>query len=66
MTKMPYSPTLDFKHTFNFSQATLIKFVHFRKSHQLLEYAIIFHSNHTIKHCPGFFHFSPNLADIIL
>ena len=32
----------------------------------LLESAIITHSKHIIKQCPGFYQISPYLADIIL
>ena len=57
---------LDFKHTFNFSQATLIKPILCRNSCHLFESTIILHSNHTIKQHLGFFHISPCLTNIIL
>ena len=56
---------LDLKHTFIFSLATLIKPIHRKKSRRLLESAVFFKTKH-IKQHPGFFQFSPYLADIIL
>ena len=57
---------LDFKHTFNFFQATLIKAVDRKKSSQQLESASISHFKHIIKPCFGFYQISSDLADIIL
>ena len=57
---------LDFKHTFDLSQATLIKRLHCKKSRRLLESAIISHSKRIIKQRSGFDQISPYFADIIL
>ena len=56
---------LDFKNTFNFSQATLIKPIPCWNS-SLFESVIISHSNNAIKQCPGFLHISLCQANIIL
>ena len=61
-----FSHTLDLKHTFNFSQVTLIKLIHCKKSSRLLGSAIISHSKYIIKQCPDFYQISLYLADIIL
>ena len=53
------------KHTFNFSQVTEIKPIHCKKSHKLIESAVISISNH-IPQRPGFYQISPYLANIIL
>ena len=58
--------TKDFKQTFNFSQANLIKSIHSRKSRCLLESATISHSSHAIKQHPSIFHILPFLVNIIL
>ena len=50
---------------FNFSQATRIKPIHYKKCYRLLESTLIFKTNH-IKQCPGFYKISPYLADIML
>ena len=64
---MPFFPhMLDFKDTFNFSQATLIKPIHCKKSNRLLESTIISHSKHIIKQRHDFNQISLYLADIIL
>ena len=56
---------IDLKHTFNFSQATLIKLIHCKKFRRLLKYVAISKTNY-IKQCPGFYQISPYLAHIIL
>ena len=60
-----YSHMLELKHTFIFSQATLIKPIHYKKSQRLLESAVISKINH-IKQRPGFPQISPYLLNIIL
>ena len=60
-----FSSTLELKYTFNFSQATLIKPIHCKKSQRLLESAVISETNH-IKQCSGFYQILPYLANIIL
>ena len=60
-----FSHKLEFKHTFNFFQATLTKPIHCKKSHRLLESVVISKTNH-IKQRPGFYQISQYLADIIL
>ena len=56
---------LYFKHTFNFSKATLIKPIHCKKSRRLLVSAVISQSKH-VKQRAGFYPISLYLADIIL
>ena len=56
---------LDLKHMFNFFQTTLIKPIHWKSSHWLLELVVISKTK-DFKQQPGFFQISPNLADIIL
>ena len=56
---------LDLKHTFDFSQVTLIKPIDCKKSRRLFESAAISKTKH-IKQRPGFYQISPYLADIIL
>ena len=55
---------LDLKHTFNFSQATLIKPIHCKKICRLLESTVFSKIKH-IKQRPRFFQILPYL-DIIL
>ena len=59
-----YSLMLDIKHTFNISQATLLKPIYCEKSRRLLESAVIFKTNH-IKQRKGFFQISSYLADML-
>ena len=56
---------LDFKHTFNFPQATLIKPIYCKNSSRLLESAVISQSK-DIKQWATFYQISPNQTDIIL
>ena len=56
---------LELQHTFDLSQATLIKPTHSKTSRRLLESAVISKRNH-IKQRPGFYQISPYLANIIL
>ena len=56
-----FSHMLDLKHTFNFSQATLVKPIHCIQQ----ESAVNSQCNH-IKQRPGFYQISSYLADIIL
>ena len=66
MIETPFFPLmLEIKHTFNFSQATLNKPIHCKKSHKLLESAIIFKTNH-MRQRPEFYQISTYLANIIL
>ena len=60
-----FSHMLELKHTFNFSQATLIKPIQCKKYQRLLESAVISKTNH-IKQRPGFYQISPYLANMIL
>ena len=56
---------LELKHTFNFSQVTLIKYIHYKKSRRLLESAVVYKPNYT-KQRPGFYQILPFLAIMIL
>ena len=60
-----FSHMLELKHAFNFSQATLIKPIHFKKSQRLLESVVISKTNYIKEHL-GFYQISPYLANIIL
>ena len=60
-----FSHMLELKHTFNFSQATLIKPINCKKSRTLLESVVISKTNH-IKWHPGFNQMSPYMMNIIL
>ena len=60
-----FSHMLELKHTFNFSQTTLIKPIPSKTSWRLLEFAVISKTNH-IKQHPGFYQILPHLANIIL
>ena len=62
---MPFSSMLNLKHNFNFSQATLIKPIHGKNSHRLLEFAVISMSNHIPQRIECH-QISPYLANIIL
>ena len=55
-----FSYMLDLKHTFNFSQITLIKFIHYKKCRSLLESAVISKTNH-LKQWPRLYKISPYL-----
>ena len=47
------------------SQPTLIKLIHYKKSLRLLEFSVIFKTNHQKQH-PGFYQILLYLADILL
>ena len=54
-----FSHMLDLARTLNFSQATLIKPIHNKKSHRLLEIAVIFKMKCISSSSPGFIRFLP-------
>ena len=56
---------LELKHTFSFSQTSLIKPIHCKKSHRLLEFEVISKTNHR-RQRQGFYQMSPYLVNTIL
>ena len=60
-----FSHMLKLKHTFNFSQVTLIKPIQCKKSRRLLESAVISKTSHK-KQRPSFYQISPYQVNIIL